>query len=244
MNLYPGTKFYLALFLGVTAFIVPSYWFGFAVFGFCAAVAFVTRKGGAYLRAIRNSLMILVIFMFLIRLFFGSGQHEYWRWGNLSISAESIDTALTLVAGVLALGSTLLLFFMLTPVKDLTSALANAGLPPSAIYVILSAIQMIPEMRKQSDTIMDAQKTRGVETEGKMFVRMKAFLPTLGPLILSSVASTEERVITLESRAFTAPGAKTRLYVVVKRPLDRAIEVSLIILFVLILGGRIALWLL
>lgn len=243
-RLYPGTKFIVALVLGVLAFLVPSYWFALAVFLLCVLAAFLTGHGVPFLKLIRNSLLILLIFMFTIRLLFSGGETVYWSWGNLVVSAESLDLALTMALGVLALGSTLLLFFLLTPVKDITAALANAGMSPSASYVILAAIQMIPEMRKQSSTIMDAQKTRGVETEGRLLTRMKAFLPTLGPLVLSSIADTEERVITLESRAFTAPGVKTRLYALVKRPADRAVEISFLVLFVLVVAGRIALWLL
>lgn len=243
-GLYPGTKFLVALFLGATAFVVPTYWYGFGAFLVCILISFLAGHGRAFLKLIRNTLMILVLFMFAIRALFGAGETILWQWGNLALSVESIDTALTICAGVLALGGALLLFFMITPVKDITSALENAGMAPSATYVVLSAIQMIPEMRKQSATIMDAQKTRGVETEGKLLTRVKAFVPTLGPLVLSSIASTEERVITLESRAFTAPVPKTRLYVVTKRPIDRVIQISVIVLFVLIVAGRIALWLL
>jgi len=243
-SLYPGTKFLAALFLGVTAFIVPSYWYGFSAFLLCIVLAYVVGHGTPFVKMIRNSLLILVIFMFAIRVLFSGGSTVYWSWGNMSITQESLDGALTIVAGVLALGSALLLFFRITPVKDITAALENAGMPPSATYVVLSAIQMIPEMRKQSSTIMDAQKTRGVETEGKLLTRVRAFVPTLGPLVLSSIASTEERVITLESRAFTARVPKTRLHVVTKTRADVVVQTVLVIAFVLIVVGRILLWLL
>ena len=243
-GLYPGTKILAALFLGITAFVVPTYWYGFGAFLVCIVIGYLAGEGTAFVKTIRNTLMILVIFMFAIRLLFSGGTHVYWAWGNLSITQESLTTALTIAAGVLALGSALLLFFRITPVKDITAALENAGMAPSATYVVLSAIQMIPEMRKQSTTIMDAQKSRGVETEGKMLTRIKAFVPTLGPLVLSSIASTEERVITLESRAFTARVLKTRLYTVTKRRVDVVIQVVLIALFALIIAGRIILWLL
>lgn len=243
-GLYPGTKFIAALFIGATAFVVPSYWYGFAAFGLCILIGFLAGEGLGYVKTIRNTLLVLAVFMFGIRLLFTGGEQVYWSWGNLSITQESLDASLTIVAGVLALGSALLLFFRITPVKDITAALENAGMPPTGTYVVLSAIQMIPEMRKQSTTIMDAQRTRGVETEGRLITRVKAFVPTLGPLVLSSIASTEERVITLESRAFTARVPKTRLYTVTKRRVDVVIQVVLIVVFALMLCGRIALWLL
>lgn len=243
-GLYPGTKFLVALLLGISAFIVPGYWCGFAVFLLCIVLGFITGEGVGYVKTIRNTLLILVIFMFGIRLLFTGGEHVYWSWGNMSITQESLDAALSIISGVLALGSALLLFFRITPVKDITAALENAGMPPAGTYVVLSAIQMIPEMRKQSNTIMEAQKTRGVEVDGKLSTRIKAFIPTLGPLVLSSIASTEERVITLESRAFTAKVPKTRLYTVTKSRADKVIQAVVIVLFVLLIVGRILLWVL
>ena len=44
-----------------------------------------------------------------------------------------------------------------------------------------------------------------------MIVRAKAFFPSVGPLILNSLVSAEERAITLEARAFSVPCKKTTL---------------------------------
>jgi energy-coupling factor transporter transmembrane protein EcfT len=102
-------------------------------------------------------------------------------------------------------------------------------------------MQIIPEMSKQAATIMDAQKTRGVETEGNVLVRAKAFLPSLGPLVLSSLSSTEERAITLEARAFSAPVKKTHMFELPKTQRDKAIECGLIFLLILLVAGRLLL---
>lgn len=180
MSLYPSTKFTTALFIGISAFIVPTYWYGFAGFLVCVIIAFMVKEGTSYLKTIRNSLMILGIFMFVMRSLFSEGTQVLLTLGPLSVTAEGVDNGLKMVSVVLALGGALLLFFKITPVKEITAALENFGMSPTATYVVLSAIQMIPEMKKQSNVIMDAQKTRGVETEGKMTTRIKAFIPTLG----------------------------------------------------------------
>ena len=39
---------------------------------------------------------------------------------------------------------------------------------PKATYVILSTLQMVPVLKKKSDTIMNAQRARGVETEAAL----------------------------------------------------------------------------
>lgn len=61
---------------------------------------------------------------------------------------------------------------------------------------------------------------------------MKAFIPMLGPLVLSSIQQTEERVLALESRAFSAKGKKTSVYVLNKTALDIVLEVLSVILFI------------
>lgn len=112
-------------------------------------------------------------------------------------------------------------------------------MPPMGAYIVLSTLQIIPEMRRQAHTIMEAQKTRGVETEGSLLIRAKAFIPILTPLILSSIASTEERAITLESRAFSAPTKKTSLHKLKKSSSDRTIPIVLLILMISLIIWRL-----
>lgn len=244
LGLYPSTKFFAALFIGISVFMIPNYWYGFGAFLVCILVSLLVQEGMAFLKTIRNTLLILVIFMFIMRALFSGGTDVLFSVWSLKVTTEGIDMGLSMISKVLALGSALLLFFRITPVGEITSGLENAGMPPTSTYVVLSSIQMIPEMKKQSTVIMEAQKTRGVETEGNLLTRIKAFIPTLGPLILSSIASTEERVITLESRAFTAPVEKTRLFVVVKQPIDRKIQLLLLIALIILIAWRIVLWIL
>lgn len=75
-------------------------------------------------------------------------------------------------------------------------------------------------MTKLSQTISDAQRARGIETEGSIWVRMKAFIPMMGPLVLTSIQQTDERVLTLEARGFSAPIRKTAYYSVKKTAVD------------------------
>lgn len=80
-------------------------------------------------------------------------------------------------------------------------------------------------MTSLQKTITDAQKSRGIETEGSLWIRMKAFVPMMGPLVLSSIQQTEERVLALESRAFSAKGKKTSIYVLDKSIFDKVLKV-------------------
>lgn len=117
MSLYPSTKFTTALFIGISAFVIPTYWYGFAGFLICILIACMVKEGKAYLKTIRNSLMILAIFMFIMRSLFSDGTTILMTLGPLSVSEEGVENGLRMVSEVLALGGALLLFFKITPVK-------------------------------------------------------------------------------------------------------------------------------
>ena len=89
---------------------------------------------------------------------------------------------------------------------------------------------------------MDAQRARGIETEGNLMVRAKAFFPTLVPLILSGITSSEERVLTLEARGFSIQGERTHLFNLNRSGWEGAVKVISTVITILVVVGRIVLW--
>ena len=61
------------------------------------------------------------------------------------------------------------------------------------------------------NTITDAQRSRGLETEGSLLTRAKAFLPLISPVVMSSLINTRERAVALEVRGFAAKQKKLTL---------------------------------
>lgn len=240
-RLYPTTKFMITLTLCLAAFIVPGYWFSYSILPICMVLAFFAGSFKEFSNLAIKALLMIVVFIFILQSFFYPGTDILWSWSIFSIKREGLEFALFLTSKIVAVASAFILFFRITKVKDLVNALEQVGLPSKVTYVILSTLQLIPEMKKLTHVIMDAQKTRGVETEGKLLVRMKAFLPTLSPLILGSIASTEERVLTLESRAFSANVKKTSIYKLEKTKNDRRVQVLLIVLLVILIIWRVTL---
>lgn len=239
LQLYPTTKLFFALFLCLSVFIIPSFLYGYSIFFLCWLIAWLAGVGNSFFRLAIRALLFLVLFIFLLQSFFYPGTQILWSWWIFSLRQEGIDFALQLTSRIVTIGSAIILFFRITEVKDLVQAFEQRGFPPKVTYILLSSLQIIPEMRKQAYVIMDAQRTRGVETEGSLWTRTKAFLPTLSPLILGAIANTEERALALEARAFSTKGAKTSLYQVSKSPYDRAVRIVLLVLLILIIAGRV-----
>lgn len=102
-------------------------------------------------------------------------------------------------------------FVLTTKPVELVEDLEQAGFSPKIGYVISSVFQIVPQMSGTTNTIMDAQRSRGLETEGNLITRARSFLPLISPVVMSSLINTRERSIALEIRGFEAGEKKTYL---------------------------------
>jgi energy-coupling factor transport system permease protein len=102
-------------------------------------------------------------------------------------------------------------FVLTTKPADLVETMEQAGFSPRSGYMISSVFQIIPQMTGTMNTIMDAQRSRGMETEGNLLVRARAFIPLISPVVSSSLINTRERAIALEVRGFDSKNKKTFL---------------------------------
>ena len=90
-------------------------------------------------------------------------------------------------------------------------------------------------------TIQEAQVSRGLDMEGSLVSRLRATIPLLGPVIMSSLTDAEERSMTLETHGFHLNEVRHTSYVVVHHArADRPIVVIAVALVVVSLAIRIA----
>lgn len=109
-------------------------------------------------------------------------------------------------------------------------------MPPKAGYLVLASLNVVPQMQRRMGIIQEAQSARGVETGGGLIARMKAYIPLLGPVVMSSLTDAQERGMTLETRGFGITGIKQTSFVeVTSTKLDKIIKGSLIAFFVIVL---------
>jgi len=239
LNLYPTTKIIIVFLISVSVFVLPGVALPFITVPILFIITFLAGKTKPFLNIFLKVLLVVSIMIFLLQSFFYPGETVVWNIGPLSMTKEGIIFSLKLISKILSMGSGLVAFFQITKVKDLVHSLEKIGFPSMMTYIILSTFQIMPEMRRTSSTIMDAQKSRGIETEGNLLVRIKAFIPTLAPLLLTSISNTEERSITLEARAFTVKGKKTSLYELSKTKNDILIRILAILAFISLIVWRV-----
>lgn len=235
LELYPTTKLLGVLFVFISILIVPGYAYQYAILPICMVIALLAGVLQSFCSLFFKGVTLIVLFIFIIQGFFYPGETVLWSGWIFSLKLEGLNYSLLLTSKIVAITASIILFFQITKTKDLIIALEKMGTPKKVTYVIMSTLQIIPQMRKQLNVIMDAQRSRGVETEGSLMIRAKAIVPVLGTLIISSFENTQERVITLESRAFTTQRKKTNVTVLPKGPLDTIVRIVLLLLLVLII---------
>lgn len=243
VDLYPMTKFYMVILLSAVTLMMPGIISKVAGFAVINVVALLSRVYREFIRKTLKSIGLIFIILLIIQTLFSPGEQIIFSFWIFNGKMEGLLIALNLGFILLTIGGGLVWFFIITVERDFILALEKLGMNPKASYVVLSTLQMLPVLKKRSQTIMNAQKARGVETEGNILIRAKVFVPTLVPLVLSSIQGIEERALTLEARGFSLETARTHLHDIEERPIDRRINMILLVLMIAAIGGRIALWL-
>lgn len=212
MDLNPVVKLNIALAVGFISMIIRSWKFGIVVCLLYYLIAVYTKKLKAYNKCFLAIFVFLGLFTVLVRLI--SNRHDGnvlfsvfgWNWTDVAL-IKGFDMAFFIVG----FAGPIILFFLITPMKDLMYALEKRGVSPSVSYVILVSFKTITELGNSANVILQSQKARGIETDGNVFQRVMAFIPVISPLALSAIAYTEEKTIAMDARAFSVKGNHTHL---------------------------------
>lgn len=157
------------------------------------------------------SLPLLASILLVDAFFYPGAGGAIIRVGPLAATAAGTAAGSQAALRVLAFVVSVAVFTLSTPTDDLLADLERRGLGRRAAYVIGAAITTVPAMLERGRRITDAQRARGLDTEGSVWHRFQGLLPLAGPLITGSIAEVEERSLALEARGFSAPGPRTVL---------------------------------
>jgi energy-coupling factor transport system permease protein len=241
-RLNPLTKLVIAFFLIILALVMPSMWAGYLVF--LLGVVPLALWGGI-LRPLWSALWKIVlpfaISMLVIQGLFWTGGTPIVSLGPLSLKMEGLVFATRITGRLLAIMGSFLLVSLGTAPDDLMISLEQRGVPNSITYIILSTIQLVPGLQVRSEKIRDAQRARGLETEGNIFQRMRSMLPLVEPLVLGSIIDVDERAIALEARGFSRETTKTFYRTVDDHRWEKILRWVLVIISLLLILGRL-LW--
>lgn len=163
-----------------------------------------------WLRAVVLVVLPIAVSLALVQgLFYPGAANVIVQIGPLILKTEGLVFAFVTATRLLVIAGAGLLVVYSTPPSDLALAMVQSGAPTSLAFVTVSAIQLVPEMQSRAAAILTAQQARGLETQGNLGVRVRAFLPLVAPLIYGALEGVQERALALDARAFRAPNQRT-----------------------------------
>lgn len=112
-----------------------------------------------------------------------------------------------------------LLTFTTSPLKltdsaeKLLSPLKKFGVPAHEVAMMMTiAIRFVPTLLEETDKIIKAQKSRGLDFEsGGIIKRLRAMVPILVPLFLSSFRRADELAMAMEARCYRGGDGRTHM---------------------------------
>jgi len=236
----PSTKLAIAALEVVAAFVVPGWPGPVLVLGAVLATAAVARRlRGLGIIALAASPIVGSILLINIFLLPGASD-PIARLGPLAPTWSGLWFGLQTVARLFAFSAAIALVYLTTAVDDLLADLVRRGLGRRAAFVVGAAVQMVPRTIERAGEIVDAQRARGMDTEGRFWRRARGVVPLAAPVVFGALTEVEERTMALEARAFSAPGRQTLLRIPVDGALDRDLRWTALLGLVAVVGLRIA----
>lgn len=228
-HLDPITKLTYTVVAIAVPFILPDFFTAIAVLAVSLcfmAVARVFRKTVPIFAA--STFFVVTIFL-IQGLVYPGNVHPLLTLGPVVFYREGLLLAARIGLRLYNILASTIVLILTTKPSDLIEALVRRGLSPRMGYVMSSVLQIIPIMAGTVSTIQDAQRSRGMETEGSLATRFKAFVPLLGPLVMSSLVGTQERAMALEVRAFNSKNKHTFFHEEIVTPIALLFRTVLIV---------------
>lgn len=231
----------------IVAVFVPQNWVGL---GIAIAFLFVSiALSQLPVRLIWKSvkpILPLIIFTSFINIFYVKGEVVLVDWWIIHITLQGLINSLFIAIRILCLiaGSSLLTYT--TSPTALTDALERLMKPLKVLHVnvhelammMTIALRFIPTLIEETDKIMSAQKARGADMEsGSLLQRIRALIPILIPLFVSSFRRAYELAMAMECRCYRGGEGRTRM----KQLHLHQRDIGSLVIFLLMLGVVIAL---
>ena len=240
-RLNPMTKVVLALAIVLVAFFSPWYWAPAVIYLITVVpllqIAKVLREYRSFF--VRVILPTITILFIMQAVFLPGESRIIYQFMGLEVTELSLQLAFRNASRIMTMVSSFTLLLLTTHPSELMSDLTRRGLPGQFAYVIISSLQIIPQMQAKAQTIISAQRSRGLDTQSSFLKRIGAIVPLVGPLVFGSLVEVEERAIAIEARGFTSTHVKTSLHDIPDTNSDKVIRWMLVLLVIVSLVLRI-----
>ena len=218
-NMDPRAKLLASFYFIGIIFLCNNWQSYLLMFAFTLGVIVLSKVSVKFFIRGVKPLIWLILFTVILQVLFTRGGTVYFEWGIISLTQFGLmngafifcrfvliifmSTLLTLTTPPLALSDAI--EYLLRPLKVVK-------FPAHAVSLMLSiALRFVPTLMDETEKIMNAQRARGVDFgEGNLAQKMKAIVPLLIPLFVSSFNRAEDLAIAMEARGYQGGEGRTK----------------------------------
>lgn len=172
-----------------------------------------------------KAILFVVVFTSVLNLFYGTGRvvwHGAGILGFMQITIGGISNAIFITIRIISLILFSSVLTFTTSPTELTDALERIMKPLKVFHVrvheiammMTIALRFVPTLLEETDKIMSAQKARGADMEsGGLMQRVKALIPILIPLFVSSFRRAYDLAMAMECRCYHGGEGRTKMKV-------------------------------
>jgi len=205
-NLDPRAKFLYVIVIFVAAILFSEILPLIGLFLLQIPFVLLARVQKQWLRSLRGA-AFLASFIFAVNI-----ATKFFTAGYM-LTATDVEFSAAMTLRFVVLVESFSVFFLTTSPDHLGLALEQTRIPYEFAFAFTTAVRFVPVLAEEAQTIMDAQKARGLEMEkGNFLKRIRNYVPVLIPLIVSAIRRSLELAEAMESRAWGASKKRTNLY--------------------------------
>ena len=246
-RLDPRTKIILLFVLMILIFAAEGWAAYFALIILTAGLIFLSKVPPLTVLKSIKPLSWIILFTLLIHFVSHDGE-VLAKFYVFKVTTEGILYGVKIsLRLVLLIVLSSLLTFTTSPLKltdateKLLSPLAKIGVPSHELAMMMTiAIRFVPTLIEETDKIIKAQKSRGLDFDsGGIVKRLRAMVPILVPLFLSSFRRADDLALAMEARCYRGGEGRTHMKELHLKALDfgAAIVVAIIFAAVIFLRG-------
>lgn len=207
----PFTELLVALLLVVLVLAVDRWEFSLAVLVFVVFPAVLVsgkpRRIGVAIMLIAGPLLLSSVL--LHGLFFPEGSNVLLELGPARVTEEGLAFAVLMGLRMCVFTSVFLTAAMTLDLPELIATMTHRGWNRKLVFIIGSAVGLIPHVALRGQQITRAQQARGLVVGRGPLSRLRALLMVTTPLVIGLLVDASERTHMLEARGFSSSAART-----------------------------------
>ncbi|MDO4670723.1 MAG: energy-coupling factor transporter transmembrane protein EcfT [Aerococcus sp.] len=245
-RLDPRMKILAMIFMLAIIFFANNWLTNVVLIAFTLAMVLATGISlKVFIRGLKPMLFLIVLTV-LLQVFFTTKGAVLFRLGPIVLTTGGLENAFfILIRFVLIIFISTVLTLTTSPL-DITNAIESLLAPIKNIFpvhemaLMLSiALRFVPTLLDETDTIMDAQRARGVDfSEGNIMQRAKSFLPILIPLFISAFDRAYDLSTAMEARGYRGSEGRTKYRLLYWQNLDTVMLLGVVVVGALVVGLR------